>query len=123
MELVYSNEKVKKQCESIKAAKQLFGGDEMLCQKLLARINAFKQAETIKDIVVQPMYHFHKLKHKKGRDLEDFFAIDVKSRKEQWRVIIQLLDSNRKPYTPCDIDKLAGIVQIVKIMEVSKHYE
>lgn len=38
-----------------------------------------------------------------------YFAIDVKSRKE--------------PYEPCNIDEIAGCVQIVGIMEVSKHYE
>ena len=123
LELEYSTEKVKEQCTSVKAANKLFGGDAVLGRSLLARINALKQAETIKDIVVQPAYHFHKLKNKKGRNLEGFFSIDVKSRREQWRIILQPLNSDKEPYVPCNIDEIAGIVKIVEIAEVSKHYE
>ena len=123
MELIYETEKVEKQCTSVKAANKLFGGDTVLGRCLLAGINALKQAETIKDIIVQPSYHFHKLENKKGRDLEGYFAIDVKSRREQWRIILQPLDSNKKPYVPCNIDEIEGIVKIVEITEVSKHYE
>ena len=86
-------------------------------------MNALQGAETIKDIIVQPTFHFHKLENKNGRDLEGFFAIDVKSRREQWRIILQPLDENGKPYIPCNIDRIAGSVKIVEIVEVSKHYE
>ncbi len=55
--------------------------------------------------------------------MEGFFAIDVKSRSEQWRIILQPLDENGKPYIPCNIDRIAGSVKIVEIVEVSKHYE
>ena len=123
MELIYATEKVKQQCTSIKAANKLFGGDAALGRSLWARINALEQAETIKDITVQPSFHFHKLLNKKGRDLDGYFAIDVKSRREQWRIILQPLDKNKKPYIPCNIDEIAGIVKIVEIAEVSKHYE
>lgn len=123
LELEYLNKKVREQCTSIKAANKLFGGDAVLGRSLLSRINALKQAETIKDIVVQPAYHFHKLENKNGRNLEGFFAIDVKSRREQWRIILQPLNSDKEPYVPCNIDEIAGIVRIVEIVEVSKHYE
>lgn len=68
MELVFASKKVEEQCTSVKAANKLFGGDTVLGRSLLARINALKQAETIKDIVVQPAYHFHKLSKKRGRE-------------------------------------------------------
>ena len=55
--------------------------------------------------------------------LEGFFSIDVKSRREQWRIILQPLNSDKEPYVPCNIDEIAGIVKIVEIAEVSKHYE
>ena len=58
MELIYSTDKVEKQCTSIKAANKLFGGDAIMSRSLLSRINALKQAETIKDIVVQPTFFF-----------------------------------------------------------------
>ncbi|MDD2354873.1 MAG: type II toxin-antitoxin system RelE/ParE family toxin [Lachnospiraceae bacterium] len=107
----------------MKAAKKLFGGNDMLAKSLMARINALKQADTIRDIVVMPTFHFHKLRNKDGRDLEGYFAIDVKSRKDQWRIILEPLDENKEPYVPCNIDEIARMVRISEIMEVSKHYE
>ena len=59
MELVYTDVKTEEQCTSLKAAKKLFSGNSALANSLLARINALKQAETIKDIIVQPTFHFH----------------------------------------------------------------
>ena len=118
MELVYTDAKTEKQCTSLKVARKLFGGNS-----LFARINALKQAETIKDIIVQPTFHFHKLENKGGRNLDGYFAIDVKSRKDQWRIIIEPLNENKEPYVPCNINEISQNVRIVEITEVSKHYE
>lgn len=63
MELVYTDAKTEEQCTSLKVAKKLFGGNDALAKNLFARINALKQAETIKDIIVQPTFHFHKLEN------------------------------------------------------------
>lgn len=123
MELVYAAEKVKKQCTSVKEASKLFGGNAVLVRSLLARINALENADTMKDIIVQPAFRFHGLKNKKGRNLEGYFSIDVKSVREQWRIILRPLDDDRQPYDSCNIDRIAGVVQIVEITEVSKHYE
>lgn len=123
MILEYASDKVEEQCTNLKKAKKLFAGNEALAISLLARINAMKNADTIKDIIVQPSFHFHKLKNKHGRDLEGYFAIDVKSRKEQWRIILQPLNEEKRPYDPCNIDQIAGMVKIVEITEVSKHYD
>ena len=123
MELVYASDKVKTQCTSVKAARKLFGGDNALTVSLHARINALREADTIKDIIVQPAFHFHKLNNKHGRNLEGYFANDVKSRRDQWRIIIQPLDDNKNPFIPCYIDQIAEFVKIVEITEVSKHYE
>ena len=87
MELEYASDKVKAHCTSVKAAKKLFGGDMVLATSLLARVNALENADTIKDIIVQPTFHFHNLVNKQGRNLDSYFAIDVKSRREQWRII------------------------------------
>lgn len=123
MELEYASEKVKLQCTSITAAKKLFGGDMILTKNLLARINALGSADTIKDIIVQPAFRFHDLKNKKGRNLEGYFAIDVKSIREPWRIILQPLNKEKQPYHPCNIDEIAECIKIVEITEVSKHYE
>ncbi len=123
MEIIYDNDKVKEQCTSVKAARKLFGGDEALIKGLLSRINALDAADNIKDIVLQPTFRFHALKNKQRRNLDGYFAIDVKSIKEPWRIILQPLDDNKQPYNPCNIDEIAGYVKIIEIMEVSKHYE
>lgn len=123
MELVYASDKVRIQCTSVKAAKKLFGGNAELVKSLFARINALQMTDTIMDIIVQPTFHFHKLGNMNRKNLEGFFAIDVKSRKEQWRVILQPLNENKEPFEPCQIDRISSYVRIVEITEVSKHYE
>ena len=123
MELVYASKKVEEQCTDPKAAKRLFAGDGKLVVSLKARINALKQAVVLKDIVVQRQFHFHKLLNKNGKDLEGLFAIDVKTRRDPWRIILRPLDEDGKQFDPCNIDEIAGIVEIVRIEEVSRHYE
>ena len=119
MKLIYSNDKVKQQCTSLKAASKLFGGNKSLAVSLLSRINAIENADVIKDIILMPTFHFHKLLG----NWEGYFAIDVKTRKDKWRIIIQPLDENESPFEPCNIDEISGVVRIVGIREVSAHYE
>ncbi len=119
LQLEYKNEKVKEQCTSVKAAKKLFGGDATLTTSLHARINALANADNLRDIIVQPRFRFHDLHGK----LEGYFAIDVKTKREPWRIILQPLDESMQPYNPCNVDEISGIVRIVEITEVSKHYE
>lgn len=123
MEIDYANEKVKKQCTSYKAALKLFGGSQLLATSLFARINALESAEVIKDIIVQHPFRFHRLENYGKSRLKGFFAIDVKTVRDPWRIIIQPLDENKKAFNPCNIDQIAGIVRIVSVEEISKHYE
>ena len=92
-------------------------------KRLLARINALKQAPTLKDIIVQPHYRFHKLLNKGRKNLEGYFAIDIKSHANPWRLILRPLDKDNEPFVPCNIDEIAEIVECVGIKEVSRHYE
>lgn len=119
MKIKYADAKVKQQCTSLKAATSLFGGDKALAISLLARINAIEKADVIKDIIATPQLHFHNLQGK----MKGLFAIDVKSRRDKWRIILCPLDEKEKTFTPCHIDKIASVVKIVEIMEVSAHYE
>ncbi len=119
MKIKYANDRVEEQCTSVKAATKLFGGNKNLAISLHSRINSIEKAEVIKDIILMPQFHFHKL----YGNLEGLFAIDVKSRKEKWRIILCPLDENEEEYSPCNIDEISGIVKIVKIEEVSPHYE
>ena len=119
LKIEYKNDKVKGQCTSIKAAKKLFGGDEVLSTCLHSRVNALENADTLRDIIMQTRFRFHELRGK----LKGYFAIDVKTKKEPWRIILQPLDEIKKPYNPCNIDEISGVVRILEITEVSKHYE
>lgn len=123
MKILYQNEKLEKQCSSIKEAKRIFGGDNSLAISLLARINAIEQAENLRDIIVQPAFHFHNLHNNGKKNREGTYAIDVKSRREPWRIILEPLDENEQPYVSETIDEISGTVRVVMIQEVSKHYE
>lgn len=123
MEIVYGNKRTEKVCTNLSEAKKYFGGDALLSRSLLARITALKQAENIKDIVVQRQFRFHKLENRYGRDLEGYFAIDVKTHRDQWRIILQPLNEDMEPYDVINIDEIAQAVKAVEIAEVSKHYE
>lgn len=66
-----------------------------------------------------PTFRFHKLRG----NLKGYFAIDVKTIRDKWRIILQPLNENGKAFDPCNIDEIAGSVKIVEIREVSAHYE
>ena len=119
MRIIYVNTKTEKQCNSLKEATKLFGGDKKLAMSLLARITAIEQADVMKDIIVMPTFRFHKLRGK----LDGYFAIDVKTIRDKWRIVLQPLNEEEKPFNPCNIDEIAATVKIVEIKEVSVHYE
>ncbi len=119
MKINYASDEVRRQCTSLKAATKLFGGNKILARSLLARINAIANADVIRDIIAMPSFHFHNLHGK----LEGLFAVDVKSRRDKWRIVLQPLDEEGQPFDPCHIDEIAAIVRIVEIKEVSPHYE
>ena len=123
MELLYASRKTEEQCTNIKRAKRLFGGDASTAEKLLSRINALEQAPNLKDIIIQPQFRFHKLEDKGKNKLKGYFAIDIKSKASAWRLILQPLNNDKKPFDPCYIDEIAQIVEIIEIKEVSKDYE
>jgi len=119
VKIIYSNAKVEQQCTSLKAATKLFGGDKTMASSLMSRINAIERAIIIKDIIAVPSFRFHKLKG----NLKQYFAIDVKTIRDKWRVILRPLDENEQVYDSCNIDEIASVVTIVEIKEVSAHYE
>lgn len=119
MKIIYKNAKVERQCTSAKEATKLFGGDKALVTSLFSRINALEAAKTIKDIIVQRQMHFHKLQG----NYDGNFAIDVKSRRDAWRIILRPLDENENVFDPCNIDEIAELVEIVEVKEVSNHYD
>ena len=123
MKIIYASTKTESQCTDLKAATKLFGGDKNKAVKLMSRIYAIENAVVIKDIIMMREFNFHKLSNKNGKNLEGYFAIDVKSRKDPWRIILEPLDDEEKPFIPCNIDEISTKVRIVCITEVSNHYE
>lgn len=119
MQLEYASNQLKKICSNNRAAQKYFGGDKDLVRHFLARINQFKNAKTIKDIIILHPCRFHKLEGNRS----GYFAVDIKSPKTPWRIILQPLKDDKSIYDPCHIDEIANIVTIIKITEVSKHYE
>lgn len=119
MKVLFSNKKLNTYCTSVKAANKLFGGNRALVVSLMARIYAMERADVIKDIILMPTFRFHGLKGK----MDGLFAIDVRSRKDKWRIIIQPLDENENAFIPCHIDQIADKVKTIEIKEVSRHYE
>ena len=95
-----------------------------MAETLFARIHSFYLSNVIYDIIIQPQMRFHRLINKgKNKNLDGFFAIDVKTPKDKWRIIIEPLDDNKNPFVPCNIDEISKIVRIIEIKEVSNHYE
>ena len=119
MKIIYANEKLKLRCTSLGEAQKFFGGEKSLAVKLLARINALESASVLKDIIMTPPMRFHAL----TGDKAGLFAIDMKTRRDPWRIILQPLDEEENPYSPCRIDEIANVVKIIEIEELSKHYE
>lgn len=119
MIIQYADKRTEKQCTEFKEAARLFGGDKKMAVSLLARINALEQAEVLKDIIMMPVFHFHGLKGK----FNGLFAIDVKSRRDKWRIILLPLNEKKEAFEPCHIDEISASVRIVEIREVSAHYE
>ena len=122
MKILYANKKVEKICSSFKEAKKFFGGDQLLATKLLGRIQDLKDANILQDFMKINNARFHNLQNKGKNQYEGYFAIDVKTIRERWRLIIQPLDENENPFRPCHIDEIAKTVKIIQVLEVSDHY-
>ena len=120
MKLIYSSEKLQKQCTNVKDAGKLFGGNKGYIESLLARIHALEMADCLKDIIVQPQFGFHNL----SGDRDGSYAMNVKTHRDPWRIILIPVDENEQPYsTDRSIDEICTAVEIVLVEEVSKHYE
>ena len=123
MKVIFQSKKVEKICSDMKSTTRFFGGDRNLAISLHARINALRNAETMKDIIIQKVFHFHNLHNKNGKDLEGFYAIDIKTRRDPWGLILKPLKDDESDFGPHNIDEIASKVIVVGIEEVSKHYE
>jgi len=123
LKIVYSSEKVKIQCSDYEKTRKLFGGDRDLTDSFYEKLYYLQRADNLKEIYLIQCFRLHKLRNVGKSRLEGYFAIDVKRRKEPWRIILQPLDENMQSISSCDIDRTAAFVKIIEIKEISKHYE
>lgn len=123
MKIQYATKKVERICTDCKHGVKFFGGNKLLFENLLACLVKISKANDIGDLQRSHTLRLHKLRKKGHRNLEGYYAVDVKSIRDPWRLIIQFLNSNGEPFTNPDINANAGEIRIVEIEEVSKHYE
>lgn len=117
MYVEYKKEKLRKQCEELKEAKKKLPTD--IAISLLKRIKFIKNAESLSDIINHTSFYFHPLKD----NLEGKYAIDIKSRKSPYRLIVVPKYQGKEIRNSEDVFTLADTIEILLVMEVSKHYE
>lgn len=117
MYVEYSKKKLRKRCEELKEAKKEFPVDVAIA--LLKRIKFIKNAESLSDVVNNTSFYFHPLKSKfKGK-----YAIDIKGRNSPYRLIVVPKRNGKEIQSAEDVFALADRIEILLILEVSKHYE
>ena len=116
MEILYKNQKLKEQCTDIRKATKAFNSN--VAEKLISVINYIESAESLMDIRNYAPLHFHQLKH----DKKEYCSIYLGKKLGYRLLVIPLL--NGKPATPEEIFSSTAIeIKIIKIEEVSNHYE
>lgn len=111
VEIIYCNKKVKSQCTSLKEAKKAF--DQRTAIKLLEKINFIEAADSLESIINYRPMHFHSLKG----DRQGVYSIDINGRKGSYRLLLSFEESS------ADIFTNAKTIALIRIEEVSNHYE
>lgn len=109
---MYKNERIKKQCTNLREAKKIY--PETVARKLFQRINFLAAAASLEDVISYPGLHFHDLKG----DREGLYAIDVAGRRGSYRLLLSIDNFSKE-----QVFATASAITIIKITEVSNHYE
>lgn len=112
MNITYKNNKVKKQCTDFGQAKKDF--PEKTAKKLFKLVNFIEAADNLNSLINLSNAHFHDLKGNK----EGLYAMDIDGRKSSYRLIVSFEDIDKETVFSKSI-----LIKIIKIEEVSKHYE
>ena len=110
MKLIYTNKTVKKQCTELRQAKKDFS--DKIAVKLHQLITFLEAADSLASVIAFPKYHFHQLKGKRQ------FALDIDGRKSSYRLIVEFREEDLEKVFPSPVE-----IEILKIEEVSNHYE
>lgn len=117
MKLIYNNKKIEKECNDLSVAKRKYGID--IAKALHKLINILENAENLLDIYKLQSFRLHLLK---GNRKDQYSLTILKSSK--LRLIVYPIDENNNIMRSLDNQNLMFIkCIIIKIMEVSEHYE
>ncbi|WP_338146877.1 type II toxin-antitoxin system RelE/ParE family toxin [Ligilactobacillus agilis] len=119
IKLEYKNKKVKKLCTNIAHAKKNM--DSKIATKLHSLINLLEESKNLQDVNAFLIYNLHKL----VGDRSGNYALDIGGRRAGYRLIIKPLneDNNQKMNLNDNLIEFYSNIEIVRIEEVSKHYE
>lgn len=124
MEILYASREVKEICTEQKVTRKFFGGNLDLEKSLYARLYSLSCCDSLYDAYNKYNYfRMHKLYNVRGRDYSGCLAMDIKTRKDPWRLIFRPLDDDRQPVGTINLPPDAKYIEIIEIIEVSKHYE
>ena len=77
-------------------------------------INLLEASDSLASVIAFPKYHFHQLKGKRDGQ----FALDIDGRKSSYRLIVEFRNEDLEKVFPSPVE-----IEILKIEEVSNHYE
>lgn len=112
MKIDYKSSTVKKQCTELRQAKRDFPAK--VAKKLLEKINFLEAADNLASVISNPPLRFHDLKG----NLDGLYAIDIDGKRGSYRLIV-CFDNYSKELVFADSES----IEIIKITEVSNHYE
>ena len=117
MQIEYKKDSLKSICTDFNKATKKY--NILVAEKLIATINYIENAATLIDVRNYAPFNFHDLKGNK----EGLYAIDL-GRKLGYRLIVKPFLINCSPAQITDIFSSNAInIKIIKIEEVSNHYE
>lgn len=119
MKIIYKDAFVEKLCTTEKAAKKFFNNMRHF-KDLQGVINLIDQSTVLSDLIAFPQLHFHPTDF----HINNSFGLDISGRKSMYRLIVVPLDDSENIVVKDDnfFGKCKKI-RILRIEEVSKHYE
>ena len=116
MQINYKSPKLQELCSDMRKATKAFNSD--VAEKLLSAVNFIESAENLLDVRNYPPFRFHQLKN----DKKGLCSIYLGKKLGYRLLVIPLLNGEKA--TPEEIFGLKAVeIKIIKIEEVSNHYE
>lgn len=111
--MLYRDSKIEKLVTSLSHAKRKL--PEQTAVKLFKLITFIKAAENLSDVIALPRYRFHKLEGK----LEGLYSLDIAGVRCSYCLIVSFDDH----VSNTELFQQPQNIELVKIEEVSNHYE